>query len=124
MITIKPKGNFEKTYKYLQKLSNAARMAKLEEYAIKGVEALRTATPVDTGQTADSWGYIIDRKKDSATITWTNSNVNVGTNIAIIIQYGHGTGTGGYVSGTDYINPAINQLVEEIQNELREEVRP
>lgn len=123
MITIKAKGNFEKTTEYFRKLSNAAKMKKLEQYGQKGVEILRSATPVDTGITADSWGYVVERNGDRASITWTNSNVNVGTNIAVIIQYGHGTGTGGYVSGTDYVNPGMKALLDEIQNDLGKEVK-
>ncbi len=124
MITIKAKGNFEKTTEYFRKLSNAAKMEKLEQYGQKGVEILRSATPVDTGITADSWDYVVERNGDRASITWINSNVNAGTNIAVIIQYGHGTGTGGYVSGTDYVNPGMKALLDEIQNDLGKEVKP
>ena len=46
-----------------------------------------------------------------------NSNIEGGCPIAIILQYGHGTKNGGWVEGTDYINPALepifNKLVDE-----------
>lgn len=87
-----------------------------------GVDALSAATPVDTGKTAASWGYVITRTSDTATITWTNSNVNNGVPIALILQYGHGTGTGGYVKGRDYIKPAIRPVFDELANELWKEV--
>ena len=51
-----------------------------------------------------------------------NSNVNKGVPIAIILQYGHGTGTGGWVSGRDYINPAIQPIFERLTNEAWKEV--
>jgi hypothetical protein len=37
-----------------------------------------------------------------------------GTPVAILLHYGHGTGTGGYVKGTEFINPAIVPIFEEI----------
>ncbi|MGM9583753.1 MAG: HK97 gp10 family phage protein, partial [Phascolarctobacterium sp.] len=43
-------------------------------------------------------------------------------NIAIILQYGHGTRTGGYVTGIDYINPAIKPVFEEMANAAWKEV--
>jgi len=84
---------------------------------------LASVTPSDTGLTAASWGYIITAKKDSVSIIWTNSNVTEnGTPIAILLQYGHGTGTGGYVQGTDYINPAIKPIFDEIEKGVWQEI--
>lgn len=116
------KDDFKKVGDYLQKLKKFEIRKVLEKYGRMGVEALSVATPVRTGKTASSWGYDISSDRGSYSITWTNSNVNRGVNIAIILQYGHGTGTGGYVSGRDYINPAIkgvfDQMAEEAWREL------
>ena len=87
-------------------------------YGEKGVSALASATPVDTGKTAESWQYKIEQTKGSIRIYWTNTNVNNGVPIAIIIQTGHGTGTGGYVQGRDYINPAIRPIFDNIANDV------
>lgn len=87
-----------------------------------GVEALRDVTPVDTGTTADSWDYTIERKPGSVSIYWTNSNINDGVVIAVILQYGHGTGTGGYVEGTDYIRPAMKPVFDQIAKDAWEEI--
>lgn len=86
------------------------------------MEALAAATPLDTGETASSWGYRIRRKKDSVTIEWTNSNVVDGVPIAVILQYGHGTRNGGYVQGRDYINPAIRSVFDQLANDAWKEV--
>ena len=94
----------------------------LIKYADAGVKALSSATPMDTGKTAASWGYEIESSKDGHVIHWINDNVNNGVNIAIILQYGHGTGTGGYVQGRDYINPAIAPIFEQIANDAWNEV--
>ena len=42
--------------------------------------------------------------------------------IAILLQYGHGTRNGGWVEGTDYINPAMRPIFDAIAKEAFEEV--
>lgn len=116
-------GSFDKTIRYLDRLSTALRDADFSLYAEAGVQALREATPKDTGKTSESWSYHIERSKDSVTITWSNSNVKDGVNVAVILQYGHGTKNGGYVKGIDYINPAMKPIFEKLANEAWEEVK-
>jgi hypothetical protein len=94
----------------------------LKKYGEEGVKALRDATPKDSGETADSWGYEITKDGRGYVITWTNSKKNKGVPIAIILQYGHGTGTGGYVEGRDYINPATRPIFDAIAEEAWKEV--
>lgn len=121
MITIRQKGDFKKTEKFLEKARSLRMREFLSPYGRKGVELLEAATPKDSGKTAASWEYEIVSTDGETTIVWSNSNVNKGVNIAIILQYGHGTGTGGYVQGRDYINPALQPLFDEIaQNAWRE----
>jgi len=122
IISFKHHGDLKKTDTFLRRLLKQDLSTILERYAQMGVDALSAATPVDTGKTAASWGYVITRTSDTATITWTNSNVNNGVPIALILQYGHGTGTGGYVKGRDYIKPAIRPVFDELANELWKEV--
>ena len=121
-ITFKHKGDFSKTEKFLKKAKDADFYKHMEQYAQMGVEALREATPLDTGETANSWTYEINVSKNSAEITWINTHTNKGENIAILIQYGHGTGTGGYVSGQDYINPAMKSVFDKIIEGIWKEV--
>lgn len=123
MITFTVKNDFGRTTRFLQKISNAEFQQLIAQYAQDGVDALAAATPVDSGRTADCWGYTIDTSSGGLKITWTNSNVNKGVPIAIILQYGHGTGTGGYVAGRDYINPAIKPVFERIKQAIAKELR-
>ena len=122
MISVKQNGDFSKTIKYLTKLEKSTRRADLEKYGKAGVAALKAATPVDTGKTAESWYYVIERKKDTASITFCNSNIQNGIPVAIVLQYGHGTGTGGWVEGRDYINPAIRPIFDNLAKEAWREV--
>ena len=122
MITFRHKGDFSKTVRYLSRVKSFDPSKILDRYGREGVAALASATPLESGQTANSWYYEIERSKGSATITFLNSHVNKGVPIAIILQYGHGTGTGGWVQGRNYINPAIQPIFDKIANEAWKEV--
>ena len=122
LIRITSKGDFNNTFRFLNKMSKFQINKILEKYGQMGVRALASATPIDSGRTAESWGYEISVGKEGATIHWTNSNQNKGVYIAVILQYGHGTGTGGYVQGVDYINPAIRPVFDKIAEEAWMEV--
>ena len=122
MITFRQQGDFSNLSKMLEKMREGVDLGILDKYGRAGVAALRAATPVDTGLTADSWGYEITRKKDSVSIVFTNANVQKGIPIAIILQYGHATGNGGWVEGRDYINPAIRSVFDKLADSAWEEV--
>lgn len=122
MLTVRQKGDFAKLTRYLVKLDKTVKRGDLNKYGAEGVAALASATPVDTGLTANSWYYEVERKRGSASITFYNSNVHRGINIAVILQYGHGTGNGGWVEGRDYINPAIQPIFDKIVENAWKEV--
>ena len=82
-VKISSKGSFKNTYKFLKFLSDWKIEQSLKKYAQKGVDALSAATPVDSGKTADSWGYEIEVSKWSAKIHWTNTNINEGCHFTI-----------------------------------------
>ena len=122
MISFRQKGDFSKLTRFLEKAKNVVHLGCLDKYGREGVAALASATPVDSGQTANSWYYKVEHKDGSASINFYNSNINQGVPIAIILQYGHVTGTGGWVQGRDYINPAIQPIFDRIANEAWREV--
>lgn len=122
MITFRQKGDFSKLNRYLERVKETVHLGDLDKYGRAGVTALASATPVDTGLTASSWYYEIERQNGSVSISFHNSNIQNGVPIAIILQYGHGTGTGGWVQGRDYINPAIQPIFDAIANDAWREV--
>lgn len=122
MISIRQKGDFAMTEKFLKKSFGRNYLAVLEKYAQQGVAALSAATPVDTGLTSISWSYEIVQNDNGFSIVWNNSNIQKGVNIAIILQYGHGTRNGGYVRGRDYINPALQPVFERMAEAAWKEV--
>ena len=121
-ISFRQKGDFSKLTNYLEKAKEVVKLGDLDKYGREGVAALSSATPVDTGKTANSWYYKIEHQNGSATISFYNSNIQNGVPIAIILQYGHGTRNGGWVQGRDYINPAIQPIFDQIVKEAWGEV--
>ena len=122
MITFRHKGDYSKVTKYFEKLKKSAKSDILHKYGQQGVTALMSATPVDTGLTANSWYYEVEVQNGLARISFCNSNINNHVPIAIILQYGHATGTGGWVEGRDYINPAIQPIFDKIVEDAWREV--
>lgn len=123
MIAFSQKGDFKIATKYLNQIKDiVTKEMALKQYGERGVEALREATPKDTGMTADSWYYTIERDGDKVRIDFKNSHIVDNVPIAIILQYGHGTGGGGYVEGRDYINPVVQPIFDAIANEAWKEV--
>ena len=107
-------GDWGRTNSWLNKVKNARFLDLLSGFGAEGVNALSAATPKQSGVTANSWQFDIEKGSGSYKLVWSNSHVNRGTNIAVILQYGHGTGTGGYVAGRDYINPALRPVFDKI----------
>lgn len=118
MISFESQGSFSKTDAFLSRMSRGDIYRALNQAGDEGVAALASATPVESGLTAGSWGYEVQNSRGSATITWTNTNMVNGAPIAIMLQYGHGTGTGGWVQGQDYINPALKPVFDKIANNV------
>ena len=122
MIKFRQKGDFSKLTRFLERAKEAVRLGDLDKYGREGVVALASATPVDSGLTANSWYYTIEHKNGSSSINFHNSNIQNGVPIAVILQYGHGTRNGGWVEGRDYINPAIHPIFDRIANDAWREV--
>lgn len=122
MIKFKQKGDFSKITKYFKKLRFFIRNIDFDKYGREGVTALKAATPVDSGETRDSWYYEIIKEDGNVKISFNNKNIQNGVPIAIILQYGHATRNGGWVEGRDYINPTIQPIFDDIVTKAWKEV--
>lgn len=106
--------DFKNTNRFLRKMKTPAFQQAVLSLAKEGVDALASATPVDSGATRASWGYKIVYDRQTLSITWTNDHGADNRPVVILLQYGHATGTGGYVRGYDFINPAIRPIFDKI----------
>lgn len=123
-IEVVHKGNFNHLEKFLSRVSGGQYILRvLDKYGQAGVEALASATPKRSGLTASSWSYEAVVEGDTIKLIWSNSNVKNGYfNVAMMLQLGHGTGTGGYVTGIDYINPALRPVFDKLADDAWAEV--
>ena len=125
-INFEHRGNFNHLEKFLVRSLHISPLIKpiLHKYGKLGVEALKEATPKDSGKTANSWKYdIVKDEKGSYQIVWSNTNVQNYVNVAILLQYGHATRNGGFVKGRDYINPAIEKVFQGMADDAWKEVK-
>ena len=122
MINFRQTGDWSKTTNFMKRLKQRKYLSFLDKYGQRGVDALSSATPVDTGKTANSWSYEIRNNDKKVSIVFKNSNIVNGVPIAIILQYGHATRNGGWVEGRDYINPAVQPLFDDMVEKAWEEV--
>lgn len=125
MLSVTHKGSFIHLENFLRRNKKMDLDIYLNMYGQKGVEALANATPRDSGLTANSWRYEIekDEVKKTITVRWLNDNVvDEWFNVALMLQYGHGTRSGAWVEGIDYINPAIRSIFDGMAEEIWKEV--
>lgn len=123
MIGVKQKGDFKNTENFFKRARQKKIYDGLNKYGILGTTMLALYTPIDTGKTASSWSYKIERSSDKIAIYWTNDNLTkTGIPIAILVDRGHGTRNGGYVQGRHYIALAIQPVFDEIAEHVWKEV--
>lgn len=115
-------GDFRKVDGFLEKIKEVVKMGDLNKYGRMGVDALRKATPVDTGIAANGWYYDIVREDGKTKIIWSNDDIEGGYNVILLLQYGHATKNGKYVEGIDFINPALKDTFDYISEQAFEEV--
>lgn len=123
MITFRQKGDFSKMSSFMERAKEIFNKGDLNKYGEEGVAALMSATPRNTGLTADSWKYKIERNDDSVSLSFYNTNLPDGVPVALILQTGHATPNGGWVEGIDYINPALGPVFEDILDRMQKELK-
>lgn len=121
MLTIKVKGNTDKTEAFLRR-NKKIQLKHLDKYGAMGVEALSAATPVRTGLTSASWVYEIKEDRGNIKIIWKNTNIQNGNMVVALLVYGHATKYGTYIEGNDFVTPAIKPILKKIADDAFLEV--
>lgn len=119
---IRHSGNFKNTERFFKKVKDSKLDRVLQKYGNEGVSALALATPKDTGLTAASWKFVIRRTFNGFVVDFFNVNMVNNVIIAVILQYGHGLKNGRYLSGIDYINPALRPIFNKMADTIWKEV--
>lgn len=121
---ISTRGDFRNTKRFLKNAVSSEGIPEIvKDCAEEGLKLLSSATPKDSGVTANSWSYSISKGKRGYSIEWSNnSTTSTGIPIVVLLQYGHGTGNGGYVKGNDFVTPSIEEVMKELSNSIETEV--
>ena len=109
---------FKDTQKALTALLNLDIRSILHKYGAIGCDMLEEATPKDSGITAHSWTYEIEERSNGLRLHYCNVSENQGASIVILLQYGHGLWQGGYIEGTDFLNPVSKKLFEQLYTDV------
>ena len=117
MISASSSASGNSTEDWLKKILSGDAYRTLSRFGQMGVSALAAATPVDSGETANSWYYEVVRDGHSWSMIWGNHHVEEGRPIAVLLEYGHGTRTGGYVAARPYINAALQPIFDQMEAE-------
>ena len=123
MIKFSKIPKFGKTVGYLNDLGRYDAKPLLHQMGQLGVERLRQTTPIDSGETANAWSYKIKGNKKRYKLVWTNSVMAGRAPLVLLLQYGHATKSGYFLSGRDFINPALLPVYETLLARLGQEVR-
>jgi hypothetical protein len=122
MIRFKKVPKFGKTVGYLEKLTKYDVRPLLHQMGKMGVRHLSQATPKDSGETAAAWSYKIKGNKERYKLVWTNAVVAGRAPLVLLLQYGHATKSGYFLSGRDFINPALTPVYDTFLARLGQEV--
>lgn len=120
-ITVKQKGNFNKTKAYFAKALTLYDTKSLIKIAEDTVIKLKKASPYDS--IAKGWSYELEISRKTITLTFINSEIQNGVNLAVITNYGYATKEGKWVSGKHYIEQPIKEAYEKILKETWEELK-
>lgn len=125
MIKLTSHGSFTSTQNFLKRIRHREWERNLKKFAEEGLEALRVATPKDTGKTADSWSYTIRVTNEKTEITWINDNRTDGKSgppIVVLLYYGHAMPNGGYCPPNDFITPTMEPIFKKIADDAWKEL--
>ena len=121
-ITLSAKEQFVDTFKDLKRIHSLRLKNLMDRYGAKGVEILSQETPYYTGLASSSWRYEVIQDLYGYTIEFHNDDLEGGYNVILLIRYGHGVKGGGYVRGREFIDPAIQEVFDEMVEDLWKEV--
>ena len=116
------KGDYNKVEAWLNNLLKKDYLNMLSEYGSRGVEALRAATPVDSGLAANSWNYEIKQEGHTTSLIWTNDDIEGGCTVVILLDRGHATKSGSWVPGSHFIDEALDPIIKDLENAVWREV--
>ena len=123
-LSVESVGDFEKTKRWLSKVSNTTPTTSLNQIKNETITALALNTPKgETGQTSQGWrGKVVRTSRGAEMIISNVAHPEAGVNIARLIHTGHATGTGGYVPPRPYITQTMNRVFKRAGKRIAREM--
>lgn len=122
-VSFEDKGSFDNSLKWLNGVANAKTSNAANQVASEGVNALKSNTPKDTGETASGWTSDIKMTPKGLEISWKNTaHPELQVNLAKLIELGHGTRNGGYVAPRPYIKQSMDSVFKSAGDKLAGEM--
>jgi hypothetical protein len=91
----------------------------LNRYGEIGVNALKEGTPTETGSTANSWSYHVDK---DLTLSFHNGEVTIyGVPIPKLLMYGYTRGRH-HIAGDDFVRRILDPIIRSLKDEIRKEM--
>lgn len=112
------KGDFKRSINAMKKYSKLTPEKRLSNVGKMYVKAIRSNTPVDTGELANGFDYNVSKDNGMPTMTVTNSSHPEWPGLIEGLEMGHGTGTGGYVPGIHFIKKSVDSIVPAVSKEI------
>jgi len=122
MITIESQGDYKKATRYFKTLKRTVQLRNATSVAEICIQRLKDVTPTETGLTADSWAYKIERRRKKTMIHIYNNNMQNGMNVALLLEFGHRARGGSWVAGRNYIDPVIQKTYLEVLDKTWKDV--
>lgn len=118
IIKIKNSQRGENTEQYLVRLEENFNEKQIKVLAERALKKFKKNTPSDSGKTADSWEYEIEKRGNGWVINFNNTNIQNGMNIALLVENGHATPSGKWVPGKHFIEKTLNEIKKDILIEI------
>lgn len=123
MLKIRNKGSWDRTDKFFKKSVKITKIENITALAERCIERLKEETPKDSGLTAESWSYQIDKTKNKNTLYITNSNIQNGIKVVLLIEFGHATTGGTWVEGKNFVGPVTQEIYNSILSDTWKEMK-
>lgn len=116
-------GNMSNLKNWVDSINRSDVTKDLSSIGQNGVKSFSRKTPSDSGKTANSWNFEIDKTGRKGVVFSNSNTTSTGIPVAVLIDHGHGTGTGGYVRPRPFIQDVADDLSKQFNLLIEKRLR-
>lgn len=113
-ISFSGSGDFKNTETFLRKIMRTDLKHTVEKFGDRGVYELAKNTPINTGETAQSWDWEATKTEAGVTIQWNNYYAPNGIPVPYLLEYGHAARDGSWVPAQPFVERTMEPIYQEI----------